>query len=83
MVGVDVADFDVVPAVDVDDVGEPNGQALVVHGGGDFAGGVELVAEADHRFADALAGDAPLDGVLFVGQRPEKDAGVIAVAAGS
>ncbi len=78
---VDVADFDVVPAVDVDDVGEADAQALIVHGGGDFAGGVELVAEADHGFADALAGDFPLDGVFFVGEGPEEDAGVIAIAA--
>ena len=30
--------------------------------------------------SDALAGDAPLDGVLFVRQRPEDHAGVIAIA---
>ena len=82
VVGVHAVDADAVaPAAHFDDFVDAG--AVVAGGGvvGDGAGGIEASDERLHRGGGAFAGGLSLGGELLVGEGPDGDAGVVAVAA--
>src|SRR5690348_18472433 len=76
---IDTAEMKVIEALNVHDAGDSLAPSAV-HRGGDGPGGIEAADEALHGAGDARAAVGALFG-FFIAERPEDDAGMIAVAA--